>query len=151
MYSTHIMALSLLVSGAFLMGTSTPPTPEVAQPQPATVTAKAVKGGMVIELDSEEQFNELINSGAVVVVDIYSAGCPPCQKFAPTFAKVAASLTDVIFVKISGPDFMKLVNELLVSGFPTILVYKNGKQVGKYKGDRSVSDFTAYVQKMAAA
>src|SRR5690348_2550545 len=114
MHSTHTLALTLLMSGSFLLGTSSQPAAEVAPAQPAaaiatTSTAKAVKGGTVIKLESRAQFDELINSGAVVVVDIYAEWCGPCKQFAPTFEKVAATLTDVIFIKVNGDDFAELV------------------------------------------
>ena len=76
---TNVFAISMLASSIVALGASTPapaPKEEVAAkraaPMAAPMNAKAAKGGKVIELESEEQFDELINGNSIVIVDVYS-------------------------------------------------------------------------------
>jgi thioredoxin-like negative regulator of GroEL len=154
---TNVFAISMLASSIVALGASTPapaPKEEVAAkraaPMAAPMNAKAAKGGKVIELESEEQFDELINGNSIVIVDVYSPTCGPCKKFEPVFAQVASQIPDVIFVKVDSTRFSGISKKLGVRGVPSIFVYKNGKSVDQYNGDRSARDFSAYVQSFKA-
>lgn len=160
MYYKHITVAVLLISGSILLSTSQPApaveakaprAKEQRQPQKA-VAAKKVKGGAVIAIKNEAQYNEIISGGGLVVVDIYASWCGPCKQFAPIYEQVAASLSNVTFVKIEGDaaGFENLVEKLNVRGYPTVLVFKNGKQIGQYRGDRTVAAFSEYIQKLNA-
>ena len=76
--------------------------------------------------------------------------CGPCKKFEPVFAQVASQIPDVIFVKVDSTRFSGISKKLGVRGVPSIFVYKNGKSVDQYNGDRSARDFSAYVQSFKA-
>lgn len=156
---TNVFTISMLASSIVALGGSTPapaPAPKEAvatkraAPMAAPMKTKAVNGGKVIELESEEQFNELISSNSIVVVDLYAHGCSPCNKFAPVFAQVASEIPDVVFLKVDGRQFTGITKKLGVRGFPSIFVYKNGKSVDEYRGDRSAENFSEYVQSFKA-
>lgn len=67
-----------------------------------------------------------------LVVDFYSSECPPCEALAPKYEAVAGLFReDVTFVKIFRQENRELANELGVKGSPTVLFFKDGKEVGK--------------------
>lgn len=156
---TNFFALSMLASSIVALGASTPapaPAPKEAvatrraAPMAASTNAMAVQGGKVIELASEEQFNELINGNSIVIFDFWAIWCGHCTTFAPIFSQVASQVPDIVFVKVDADQFKALAKKLDIRGYPAILVYKNGKSHGLYGGSRSAKAFSEYVQNLKA-
>jgi len=87
------------------------------------------------------ELNELIKTGNVVVDFHREKSCPPCRMFAPIFAKVAASTPNVIFVKVD-TDVYRPQD---IRGVPTIIFYKDGKQVLSRTGAMQESQFRSLI------
>lgn len=79
-----------------------------------------------------ETFPEaVLNSKLPVIVDFYSEDCAPCDVLAPIFEKMAEKYDGHIkFVKIFRQDNRDLAKSLNVSGSPTVLFFKDGKEIG---------------------
>lgn len=76
-------------------------------------------------------FPALRDSSRPLVVDFYSTECPPCEALAPKYEAVAGLFReDVTFVKVFRQENRELANELGVKGSPTVLFFKDGKEVG---------------------
>ena len=66
-----------------------------------------------------------------VVVDFYSSECPPCEALAPKFESLAAIYgEDIKFVKVFRQQNRDLADRLGVSGSPTLLFFRKGKETG---------------------
>lgn len=90
----------------------------------STVLAK------VTEVKSEAQLEKIFDKHENVVVKFWMQGCPPCNSLKPTFDKVAEEMkNDVAFVAAKGPS--DLSSKYSVNSFPTVLYFKDGKQVKK--------------------
>lgn len=85
----------------------------------------------ILHINSGEFENVVLNSDIPVIVDFYSEDCAPCEVLAPIYEKMADKYGEYIkFVKIlrqANREFAKSIN---VSSSPTILFYKDGKEVG---------------------
>jgi thioredoxin reductase (NADPH) len=85
----------------------------------------------IIHINAEEFQNVVLKSNIPVIVDFYSEDCAPCEVLAPIYEKMADKYGQYIkFVKIlrqNNRDFAKSIN---VSSSPTVLFYKDGKEVG---------------------
>ncbi|MCR4435805.1 MAG: thioredoxin-disulfide reductase [Clostridiales bacterium] len=85
----------------------------------------------ILHINSEEFENVVLKSDIPVIVDFYSEDCAPCEVLAPIYEKMAEKYGDHIkFVKImrqANREFAKSIN---VSSSPTVLFYKDGKEVG---------------------
>ena len=80
------------------------------------------------ELDPE------IASGAVLL-DFFSRTCGPCKMLAFVLQNIDKSLGEKVkFVKIPFEDNKDLVTEYGVEGYPTIVMLKDGKEVGRKAG-----------------
>lgn len=85
----------------------------------------------VKELPSSSEFKELIKNQARVALDFYSDDCPPCEKLAPLYQRVAETYPDVVFVKMFRQENRDLALELGISSSPSVVFFSNGKILEK--------------------
>jgi thioredoxin reductase (NADPH) len=73
----------------------------------------------------------VLKSTIPVIVDFFSDECPPCEVLAPIFEKMAEKYGEHIkFVKIKREENKDFAKSLHVSGSPTVLFFKDGKEIG---------------------
>ena len=73
----------------------------------------------------------VLASNIPVIVDFFSDECPPCEVLAPIFEKMADKYGKYIkFVKIKREENKEFAKNLNVSGSPTVLFFKEGKEIG---------------------
>ncbi|KIJ54429.1 hypothetical protein M422DRAFT_241672 [Sphaerobolus stellatus SS14] len=85
----------------------------------------------VKEISSFEQFNELINSGKVIVIDFWATWCGPCRVISPIYEKLADSgdYSGVEFYKVDVDSQEQISSEVGIRAMPTFAVFKDGKKV----------------------
>ena len=73
-------------------------------------------------------FDTIINSNTLVLVDFFATWCGPCQALAPVLKDVKSELgTRVSIVKMDVDKNQALAANYQVRGVPTLLLFKNGK------------------------
>ncbi|WP_179008073.1 thioredoxin [Winogradskyella forsetii] len=81
------------------------------------------------------KFSELINQDQPVLVDFYADWCGPCKMLAPILKQVKDELgAEVAILKIDVDKNQALASKYQVRGVPTMLLFKNGKQVWRQSG-----------------
>ncbi|EAQ39404.1 thioredoxin [Dokdonia sp. MED134] len=91
----------------------------------------------------KSSFSDIINSETPVLVDFFATWCGPCKTLGPILEQVKDTLGDgVKIVKIDVDKNQPLAAKYQVRGVPTMILYKNGKQVWRQSG---VLDKTALV------
>jgi thioredoxin reductase (NADPH) len=78
-------------------------------------------------IENEQTFHDLISRNKITVIDFYSTECPPCEKLAPVFERLAGQYGMVTFAKIWRQQFRSLAESLNVKSSPTLLFYFNGE------------------------
>ncbi len=87
---------------------------------------------MVQEISSNEFEEKILKSTGYVVLDFYSTDCPPCEALAPKLEEIAHVYADhFVAYKIFRQGNKELATELNVRSSPTLLFYKDGKEIGK--------------------
>lgn len=96
-----------------------------------------------------KSFKDIINQDKPVLVDFFATWCGPCKTMGPILDNVKKKVGDNgTILKIDVDKNKKLASELNISGVPTLIIYKNGKQIWRQSG---VVDANTLQQKMLSA
>lgn len=83
----------------------------------------------------KSKFSDIINSERPVLVDFFADWCGPCKMLAPILKQVKDELgEDVKIVKIDVDKNQPLAAQYQVRGVPTMILFKNGKQLWRQSG-----------------
>ncbi len=96
----------------------------------------------VIKITSEN-FEEIISSNKLVLVDFWANWCGPCKMISPIIEAISAEREDVIVGKIDVDEQPELAKKFGVMSIPTFVVLKNGKVANQSSGARPKSDILA--------
>ncbi len=86
---------------------------------------------------TESNFNHQTKN-KVVLVDFWAEWCAPCRMMAPVLNEVAAELNGNSHVgKVDIQKFQSLASKYNVRSIPTLILFKNGKEVNRFVGIKS--------------
>ncbi len=87
------------------------------------------------EINSANFDSEVIKSNIPVVMDLWAPWCGPCRMVAPVFEAVANDYKGKVkFMKLNTDDNPTIAANLKIMGIPTLIFYKNGKEVDRVVG-----------------
>ena len=93
------------------------------------------------------KFSELIHQDKPVLVDFFADWCGPCKMLAPILKQVKDSLGDgVSIIKIDVDKNQALASKYQVKGVPTMLLFKNGKQIWRQSGVLQKDEIITIIQ-----
>jgi thioredoxin 1 len=88
---------------------------------PETTNNNDVSDGM-----SKQQFDALLNTDKVILVDFYADWCAPCKKMKPYLDEISKEMSDkVVVIRINADDNQALCKELKIDALPLLQIYKN--------------------------
>jgi len=70
----------------------------------------------------------------VLLVDFWAPWCGPCKMVAPTLNEIAETETDITIGKVNVDHNQDLAKKYKVRNIPTMLIFKNGVEVGRIVG-----------------
>jgi len=85
---------------------------------------------------SDDTFEkEVLQSSQPVLVDFYADWCGPCRAIAPIVEEIARELSDRLkVVKLDVDQNPQTAMQYGVQSIPTLLIFKNGKEVERLIG-----------------
>ena len=114
--------------------------------KPYVSFSKAIEPSVVF---TTKDFERLVTSQPIVLVDFFATWCGPCKKLSPILSKLETEMHEVNFLKLDADTNELIVNHLSVSEIPTLLLYKNGRQVWRSTGILSEEQLRAVLGKFA--
>lgn len=97
---------------------------------------------MVKHLENEN-FEEEIREG-LVLVDFYADWCGPCKALAP----ILEELDDIKVLKVNTEDHTDLAVSFGVMSIPTLILFQDGKQLGKTVGFMSKEELESWMDSL---
>ncbi|MDE7181129.1 MAG: thioredoxin family protein [Muribaculaceae bacterium] len=93
------------------------------------------------------EYNDLINSAPVVLVEFYASWCPHCQKMMPIVEDIKALLADNLkVVQLDIDENQELADNANVKSIPTFLLYDGGKLVMRESGEMTAETLLRKIQ-----
>ncbi|MDI6600790.1 MAG: thioredoxin-disulfide reductase [Thermoanaerobacteraceae bacterium] len=85
---------------------------------------------MIREVNADNYEEVVLKSRRPVIVDFYSTDCPPCNQLEPIYERLAETYgKHMDFIKIYRQGNKEFAKSLGVTGSPTVLFYRDGKEV----------------------
>ena len=104
------------------MGQKTSTSPHIFDVEEATYEEKVI-------LASHQQ---------PILVDFWAEWCAPCISLSPALERVIDELEGlVVLAKVEVDDNMRLAGRYRLRGFPTVILFVDGEEAGRFHGSRA--------------
>ena len=90
---------------------------------------------------SKKQYDDLLKSDKLILIDFYADWCAPCKKMKPYLEEISKEMKDkVVVIRINADDNQSLTKELKIDELPVLSLYKNKNLIWTNKGYISKED-----------
>jgi thioredoxin 2 len=102
---------------------------------------------MPVSVDTDKLGTFVANSDVPVVVDFWAPWCGPCLQMAPAFEESALAMPlQAQFVKVNTDEQQALGAQYGIQSIPTLIIFKNGKEVDRLSGALDASRLQNWVR-----
>ena len=97
---------------------------------------EVVKSDKIKDLTDKNFSHQLMNS--VSLVDFWASWCVPCKMMAPVLNEIAEEgVPGVQVCKVNVEHYQSLAAKHGIRGIPTMLLFRNGKEINRFVGVKS--------------
>ena len=100
-----------------------------------------------VPVDASKLGTFIANSEIPLIVDFWAPWCGPCLQMAPAFEEAALAMPlQAQFVKVNTDEEQTLGAQYGIQSIPTLIVFKNGKEVERISGALDASRLKSWVK-----
>ena len=97
-------------------------------------------------INSTQEFDDMIKQNKYVLVDFWAAWCAPCRMVAPVIEKIAEQYSGKINVaKVDVDEQQELAIRYRIQSIPTVIFFKDGRLASKEIGVKPMSSFARMI------
>ncbi|NMM65755.1 thioredoxin [Clostridium sp. P21] len=98
-------------------------------------------------INSNEFQNNVLNSDGAILVDFFAEWCGPCKMVAPVLEELSTEMEGKARIfKVDVDKSGDLAERYGISGVPTLIIFKYGKEVDKIVGFQPKETLKAKLQ-----
>ena len=102
----------------------------------------------VKEVSDSSFEKDVLGAGKPVLVDFWAQWCTPCRMLAPTVEAVAEQFRETAnVVKLNVDDNPSTAQRYGIKGIPTLILFREGKEVERVVGATSKESITRMIDK----
>jgi thioredoxin 1 len=113
----------------------------------ATFSAHATTPGHPHYATSVTDFDTTLKTNGYVIVDFYANWCGPCRNLSPIIDEMAREFSNAVFVKVDIDQFNSIASRYSVRSIPTLIFFKNGKEIDRTTGFKQKRELRNRIQK----
>lgn len=103
-----------------------------------------------IEDLNSDNFDEMIKSSEIVIVDVKAEWCGPCKALSPILDQVASELGNKCLIgKLDADQNRDLCETLEVRNIPTLFFYKNGELKERTVGMKTKKEIISIIDNLS--
>jgi thioredoxin 1 len=99
---------------------------------------------------TDENFDELVIGGGIVLLDCWAPWCKGCKDFDPIFEAAAERHPGHTFGKVNTGEHKALTKKLKIQHIPTLIVFRDGILLMRQPGHAPAEALDEIVEKAAA-
>ena len=100
----------------------------------------------MIEVKSQEEFDQILKNNENVIVDFWAQWCGPCKMLAPALERLQEEAHNTLIVKVNIDEVQDIPAKYGVRSIPTLLKFKNGLVDSQKIGNRSIKELKEWCQ-----
>lgn len=77
-----------------------------------------------VELN-KDNFQQIVNDNANVIIDFWAPWCAPCRGFAPTFEAASEKRADIVFAKVNTEEQQEIAGSFNIRSIPTLMIFRD--------------------------
>lgn len=104
------------------------------------IRIKTEAGITMKTIRTDEFEKEVLKAKSPVLLEFYSDSCIPCKKMSPLLAELDEEYKDITFLKFNINFGQEVTEKYEVMASPTILLFKNGKELDRIRGAAKKAD-----------